>query len=223
MNSLFSLHLMQSQGNMCMRKDGLMKEPLIRKKEKLLKKISELKKGLTSQHRLQGREILLKKLIITGLPQTEGKIKSAKRNNMKIFIVKKMKTKTIRQSVSFSVSPHEVFEALMDEKKHSAFTGGGAKVSRKVGGSFSIFGGALYGKNLELEKDKKIVQEWYCEDTNWPKGHFSKLTFVLKKSGAGCKLEMIHEKVPEGAFKSISQGWKDHYWEPMKKFFREMK
>ena len=32
-------------------------------------------------------------------------------------------TKTIEQTVEFSASPHEVYEALMDSEKHSAFTG----------------------------------------------------------------------------------------------------
>ena len=134
---------------------------------------------------------------------------------------KSVKTKTIKQNVSFKASPHEVFEALMDEKKHSAFTGGGARVSRKVGGSFSIFGGALCGKNLEIVQDKKIVQEWYCEDANWPKGFFSKLIITLTKSGTGTKLLMMHEKVPLGSVKSISQGWKDHYWNPMKEMLEK--
>jgi hypothetical protein len=30
-----------------------------------------------------------------------------------------MKTKTIRQWVTFKASPHEVYEALMDSRKHS--------------------------------------------------------------------------------------------------------
>jgi len=29
-----------------------------------------------------------------------------------------MKTKSIKQTVAFKVSPHEVYEALMDSKKH---------------------------------------------------------------------------------------------------------
>jgi uncharacterized protein YndB with AHSA1/START domain len=30
--------------------------------------------------------------------------------------------KTIRQSVTFEASPYDVYEALMDSKKHSRFT-----------------------------------------------------------------------------------------------------
>ena len=70
-----------------------------------------------------------------------------------------METKTLRQTVTFRASPHAVFEALMDAKKHAAFTGGAARISRKVGGAFSVFDNYATGKNVELVKDKRIVQE----------------------------------------------------------------
>ncbi|MDO8538194.1 MAG: SRPBCC family protein [archaeon] len=132
-----------------------------------------------------------------------------------------MKTKTIKQNVSFKASPHEVFEALMDEKKHAGFTGAKAKISRKINGKFSVYDNGIFGKTIELEKDKKIVQEWYCEDENWPEGHFSKLIITFAKSGTGTKLSMVHEKVPEGAAKSIALGWKDYYWKPMKEMLEK--
>ena len=47
-------------------------------------------------------------------------------------------SKSIRQTVTFKASPHAIYEALMDSKKHSEFTGGEAKISRKIGGKFSI-------------------------------------------------------------------------------------
>ncbi len=44
-----------------------------------------------------------------------------------------MKTKSIKQKISFNASAHDVYETLMDSKKHAMFTGGVAKISRKVG------------------------------------------------------------------------------------------
>src|SRR5206468_4282723 len=78
-------------------------------------------------------------------------------------------SKTIRQTATFKTSPHEVYEALMDSRKHSKFTGAPAKLSRKVGGEFTAFGGSLSGKTTELVADKKILQEWRADD--WPAGH----------------------------------------------------
>jgi len=43
-------------------------------------------------------------------------------------------SKDINQTVVFKTTPHEVYEALMDSKKHAAFSGGAAKISRAIGG-----------------------------------------------------------------------------------------
>ena len=69
-----------------------------------------------------------------------------------------MKTRTIRQSVTFPASPHEVYEMLMDEKKHALVTGGSARISREPGGTFLTNDGYSDGTNKELIQDEKIVQ-----------------------------------------------------------------
>ncbi len=74
-------------------------------------------------------------------------------------------TRAIQQSVEFSVSPKELFELYMDSKKHSAATGGPAKISRKAGGKFTAFGGMLRGKNLVIIPRRMIVQSWRA--THW--------------------------------------------------------
>jgi hypothetical protein len=48
----------------------------------------------------------------------------------------------------------------MDSRKHRAFTGAPAKISRKPGGAFSCYGGHLTGVTLETVKGKLIVQAW---------------------------------------------------------------
>lgn len=89
-----------------------------------------------------------------------------------------MKTKTIRQIVVFKASPHDVYEALMDSKKHSKFTGAKAIISREVGGKINAYDGYIEGVNVELVPDKKIVQKWRGSD--WPEGHYSTATFELE-------------------------------------------
>src|SRR3970282_1199478 len=43
-------------------------------------------------------------------------------------------------------------------------TGDTARINRRVGGTFSVFGGYATGKTLRLEKDKVIVQAWRSTD-----------------------------------------------------------
>ncbi|MBI4044455.1 MAG: SRPBCC domain-containing protein, partial [Candidatus Diapherotrites archaeon] len=121
-----------------------------------------------------------------------------------------MKTKTIKQIIEFQAGPHEVFEALMDSKKHSAFTSSKCRIGMETGEKFSAYDGYIYGENLEIVADKKIVQSWTC--TDWPLGHFSKATFEVKKTKNGARLSFTQTGVPEDFFEEISQGWHEHYW-----------
>jgi activator of HSP90 ATPase len=125
-----------------------------------------------------------------------------------------MKTRTIRQSVTFKASSHDVYEALMDSAKHAEFTGAEASISREVGGNLSAYDGYIEGINLELVPDEKIVQSWRGSD--WPEGHYSKATFLLKSAGGGTRLDFEQTGVPEEHYDSIVQGWHDYYWTPMK-------
>ncbi len=125
-----------------------------------------------------------------------------------------MRTKTIRQSITFEASPHEVYEALMDSRKHSRFTRDRATISRKVGGVFTAYDGYIEGINLELIPDKKIVQSWRGSD--WPEGHYSRAVFALKEMKGGTRLSFTQTGVPEEHYDDISQGWHDYYWTPMR-------
>lgn len=127
-----------------------------------------------------------------------------------------MRTRTIRQSVTFKATPHDVYEALMDSRKHARFTGGGARISRKVGGRFSAFGGWAAGTNLALVPDRRIVQAWWCETPGWPRDHYARTTFALRRVRAGTRLSFTQSGVPEAAYADIKKGWWDNYWIPMK-------
>ena len=113
-----------------------------------------------------------------------------------------MKTKAVRQVVTFKAKPHEVYEALMDSAKHSQFTGGKAVMGRGVGDKFTAFDGYSEGVNVELVPDKKIVQTWRASD--WPEGHYSRATFLLEESGGGTRLSFTQTGVPEDQWQSIS-------------------
>ena len=130
-----------------------------------------------------------------------------------------MKTKTIRQTVSFRATPHEVYEALMDSKKHAKFSRDKASISRKVGGKFRAYGHYIEGKNLELKEDKKIVQSWRAY--TWPADYFSETTYVLTKLKDKTKLTFTHSGVPADDAEKIKKGWTDYYWKPMKEFLEK--
>ena len=134
----------------------------------------------------------------------------------------KMKTKDIKQKVIFKATSHDIYETLMDEKKHAEFTGGEVKIDKRVDGKFEIWGGSLHGTTTDLDYDTKIVQDWRADEECWPKDHFSKVTFELKEISSG-KTELIFTQtgVPEECYESISAGWEDYYWKAMKRVLEE--
>jgi len=76
-----------------------------------------------------------------------------------------MKTGSIKQNTTFEAAPIDVYNLIMDEKKHAAFTGTAVKMSNKINGKFNIFDGYCHGYNIELIEGKKIVQAWhFAED-----------------------------------------------------------
>lgn len=134
-----------------------------------------------------------------------------------------MKTRTIQQSVTIKTSPQKVYEALMSSRLHSAFTGDVARMSKKIGGTFSVFSGYARGKNLELVKDEKIVQTWRADEKRWPKDHMSIATFLLEPAGKHTRLVFTHEDVPAEYADSIADGWEKYYWEPIKQLLEHTK
>lgn len=129
-----------------------------------------------------------------------------------------IKTGTIKQKVVISASPDEVYKAYMDAKIHSKFTGGKATIVPKVGGKITAWDNYITGKNLELVKGKRIVQEW--KTTEWPDGYPpSILTITLKRAGNKTELTMVHSRVPKAGMKEYADGWKDYYWNLLKEYF----
>lgn len=132
-----------------------------------------------------------------------------------------MKTKTIKQTVTFAAKTAEVYALIMDSKKHTAFSGAKATMSNKPKGKFSTYDGYIHGHNIELTEGKKIVQAWHFDEDGWPEDHFSTCTFELKKEGTGTKLIFTQTDVPEHKVENLKTGWKDYYWKPMKEYLKK--
>jgi activator of HSP90 ATPase len=127
---------------------------------------------------------------------------------------------TIQQTIFLNAKPEEVYTALLDAEKHSEFTGSPASTSARVGAEFQAWDGYISGKNLELVKNKKIVQEW--ETTEWPSGYpRSRLELILTAKKGGTELTMIHSRVPAGQTEKYESGWRSSYWQPLEEYFAQ--
>lgn len=129
----------------------------------------------------------------------------------------------------FAASRKRVYDALTDAKqfteivKLSGATKSGmvkdaspAEISREAGGAFKLFGGIIFGRQLELLPNERIVQAWRV--SHWDAGVFSIAKFTLAEENAGTKIIFDHTGFPKGEAESLAAGWKGNYWEPLAKF-----
>ncbi|MCK6648661.1 MAG: SRPBCC domain-containing protein [Bacteroidia bacterium] len=126
---------------------------------------------------------------------------------------------TIQQTYEMNATAEEVFEALVNSEIIQIWSQDEAKMSDQVGGSFMLWGGQMFGTNLEVVKNKKLVQEWCYDQWDAP----SKVTFTIKTKGKKTIVELLHEDVPERSLKSITEGWNDYYLGAMQEMFETEK
>jgi activator of HSP90 ATPase len=125
--------------------------------------------------------------------------------------------KTIRQSATIrGATPHDIYETIMDSKKHTKLSRQPTTVSRRVGGAFKV-GHDLEGKHLVLTKDKRIVQTWRAN--NWPKGTYSRATFALARTTGGTRVTFTQTGVPSEFYGETATGWRVYYWTPLRNQF----
>ena len=77
-----------------------------------------------------------------------------------------------------------------------------AVISPEVGGAFSLFGGYIVGRHLDLKPGERLVQAW--REVIWDPGQFSLVSFQLAGRAGGTALTFDHTGFPEGAGPHLS-------------------
>jgi uncharacterized protein YndB with AHSA1/START domain len=115
-------------------------------------------------------------------------------------------------------SPDRIYRAWLDASEHAEMTGSGATADENIGGSFSAYNGYISGTNLELEPGRRIVQAWRSQD--FPDDSpDSRIEIILRAEDAGTRLILRHSEIPEGQGSDYQEGWRENYFEPMKRYF----
>jgi activator of HSP90 ATPase len=134
----------------------------------------------------------------------------------------------IHQEPVFQASRKHVYQALTDAKQFDQVAHLSAamramatgtkptEISGEVGGPFSLFGGYIAGRQLELVPDERIVQAWRA--LSWKPGEYSIVRFELVEQGSGTKIVFDHRGFPEGQGQHLADGWTANYWEPLEKY-----
>jgi activator of HSP90 ATPase len=90
-----------------------------------------------------------------------------------------------------------------------------AAINPAPGGAFSLYGGYVTGRQIELTADERIVQAW--RSASWPAGVYSIATFTLLEQGGGTRIVFDHAGFPVGQAEHLAEGWHVNYWQPMTK------
>jgi len=128
----------------------------------------------------------------------------------------KKKLKDFKKYYTLTASPAEVYLALTNPAIIQLWTGETAEMSTEPGSEFSLWDESIMGKNLEFEKDKKIVQQWYF-DQETP----SIVTIKLHPHKDGTSVELRHTNIPDEEYNKITDGWNDNYFASLEEFYEE--
>jgi|SRR6185312_729775 len=117
-------------------------------------------------------------------------------------------------------SKESVYEAWLSSEKHSKMTNAEMAVaSTIVGDSFTAYDGYISGKNVDLVPYTKIIQTWRTTDFSEDEED-SMIEITLRDDGPGKTVfTLAHSNLPSYG-KKYEEGWKTHYFLPMKAYFR---
>jgi activator of HSP90 ATPase len=114
-----------------------------------------------------------------------------------------------------NATPEEVYAALTQPATIQLWSGSPALMSTEVGSEFSLWEGSIEGVNIEFEKDKKIVQEWYFGDQEQQ----SIVTFKLFADKNKTSVEIRHVNIPDEDYNDIVAGWNEVYMGSLMEFY----
>lgn len=175
--------------------------------------VTAMAKGGPAKEELEVKKAV-KKEAAGGASQVATKNEEVKKKEEVKKVVKEG-FKTISLSEKFSCRAKDMYEILMDENRWKGFTQSNARISKEVGGEFSIFDGAVTGVNVELQEGKLIVQKWRFG--SWPDGILSTVRITLEEPEPGFTVvKLTQTDVPEEdrygnatVVENTERGWRD--------------
>ncbi len=122
--------------------------------------------------------------------------------------------KNIKRYYTLKAGPEDVFNALTNKRILEIWTGDTVEMEPVVGSEFSLWGGSITGINLEIEENKKIVQQWFFGEEE-----DSIVTLKIHSHKKGASIELLHTNIPDDAYENISSGWDEDYFGALNELF----
>jgi activator of HSP90 ATPase len=131
----------------------------------------------------------------------------------------------IHQEATINADPQAVYDVLTDGQKFAAATGMPAQISDREGETFTLFGGRVEGRQIELVPGQRIVQAWRfgaAHPSCWDAGVYSVVRFTLSGQEDGTRFIIDHTGVPPEWRDHISTGYPSFYQQPLERYFADL-
>lgn len=125
---------------------------------------------------------------------------------------------TLKKTYYIDAPIKRVWEALTDELTIDNWGGGPAQMDDQVGTQFKLWDGDIHGRNVQVEPEELLVQEWFSGDWQEP----SIVSMNLSEDMDGVvEIELIQENIPDADFDDIEQQWDDTFFGAIKTYLEE--
>jgi uncharacterized protein YndB with AHSA1/START domain len=128
---------------------------------------------------------------------------------------------SIHQEAVINASPARVYECLTNGEIFSAATEMPAQVGDREGEPFSLFGGRVEGRQIELVPGERVVQAWRFGGAHpeaWEPGVYSVVRFTLRPEGDATRFVIDHTGIPRESEARIDSGYPAFYGDPLNRY-----
>jgi activator of HSP90 ATPase len=122
------------------------------------------------------------------------------------FILYLSYMKTFKKTYSLNAGIEDVYAALTNPVTIELWSGYPAVMEARPGSLFSMWEGDIEGMILEVQENKKIVQEWFFGEQE----ERSVATIILVRDFGRTQVMVEHTNIPDEAFDNIATGWTEY-------------
>jgi activator of HSP90 ATPase len=125
--------------------------------------------------------------------------------------------KDFKKYYKIKAEAQDIFACLTNQFTIELWTGYPAKIEAKEDTEFELWGGDISGKNIRIEPNKLLVQQWYFDEQEAE----SIVTIKLHELNNAVSVELSHTNIPDEVYEEFANGWNEYYFGAIKEFLEE--
>jgi activator of HSP90 ATPase len=123
--------------------------------------------------------------------------------------------KSLKKYYYLKASVADIYNALTNPVMIEIWTGEKVEYQTEPNTEFSLWDGAITGRNIEFIENKLIRQVWYFEELE------SEVTIKLHPDKEATNVELRQENIPDDAFDNIAEGWDEDFFGSLEELFND--